>query len=243
MPMRKLFITGTNTGVGKTLASALLCRELIRQGYSVGYVKPVQTGCFERNGDFIAPDEEYVKLVCGEKIKTFCPVKFKLPASPHLSAAEEGITLDPEKLIHDIESFSNSEDFDFVIIEGAGGISVPLTLEFDMAGLCKALNAEMIVVTTTALGTLNHTKLTLEYAESRDLACRVIISGCSEDPDIIAKDNIQLISKMFAGKVMFQIPEVAGLNTESSEVIKLPEVRFDEEFISRRDAESQRKSL
>ena len=118
---------------------------------------------------------------------------------------------------------------------------MPLTLEFDMADLCKALNAEMIVVTTTALGTLNHTKLTLEYAESRELECRVIISGCSENADVIEKDNIQLISKMFAGKVMFQIPEITGLDTESSDVIKLPEVRLDEDFISRRVAESQRK--
>ena len=223
--MRKLFITGTNTGVGKTLASALLCRELASQGKNVAYVKPVQTGCFVRDGEFIAPDVEFVKQVCGDAVKTFCPVKFKLPASPHLSAAQENTEVDCEKLIQDITKFSQSEEFDYLIIEGAGGITVPITLDFNMMDLCKAFDCELLVVTTTLLGTLNHTLLTLEYAKSQGYDSSIIISGCSDNPDVIEKDNIELISEMVDGRVLFQIPQINGLDTESSESIILPEIK------------------
>ena len=155
--MKKLFITGTNTGVGKTLASALLCRELTGKGHKVAYVKPVQTGCFFKGEDFVAPDVEFVELVCGTSVQTYCPVKFKLPASPHLSATEENSYIHQEDLLQKINAFIESSSFDYVIIEGAGGITVPLNAEFDMMDLCKTTNAELIVVTTTLLGTLNHT--------------------------------------------------------------------------------------
>ena len=222
--MRKFFITGTNTGVGKTLASALLCRELASQGKKVAYVKPVQTGCFIRNGEFIAPDIEFVKLVCGNALDTFCRLKFKLAASPHLSASEEGSAIDCEKLIQDIKEFSCTKEFDFLVIEGAGGITVPLTPGFGMIDLCKAMDCGLLVVTTTQLGTLNHTKLTLDYAKSHGFDSSIIISGCSENPDVIEKDNIKLISEMVGGRVLFKIPQLDGLDTESSESIILPEI-------------------
>ena len=224
--MRKLFITGTNTGVGKTLASALLCRDLMSRGNKVAYIKPVQTGCIEKGDELLAPDVEFVKLICGEEISTFCPIKFKLPASPHLSAAVESSDIDVEKLLADIDRFCSSASFDVVIIEGAGGITVPITLEFNMMDLCTRNQAELIVVTTTALGTLNHTKLTLDYAKAHGFEASVIVSGCTESPDIIEEDNIKLISEMVNQRVLAKIPFLTGLDTESDQQIILPQVQF-----------------
>ena len=204
------------------MASALLCRELISQDNKVAYVKPVQTGCFMKDGELAAPDLEFVKMICGDELDYFCPVKFKLPASPHLSADEEGSYINQEELLQKIKIFCENDSYDFVIIEGAGGITVPLNPEFDMMDLCKAVNAELIVVTTTQLGTLNHTKLTLEYAKSHGFESSVIISGCSNKPGIIEKDNIKLISEMVDGRVLFQIPQIEGLDTESPEEVQLP---------------------
>lgn len=225
--MKTLFITGTNTGVGKTLASALLCRELSRES-KVAYIKPVQTGCIESGQELLAPDVEFVKLICGNKISTFCPVKYKLPASPHLSAAEENSRIDEETLVKDIEAFCKADSYDFVIIEGAGGITVPLNSEFDMLDLCKRFTSEVIIVTTTQLGTLNHTKLTIEYAKSHGIECSVIISGCSGNPGVIEKDNIKLISEMVDGRVLFKIPDIEGLDTESDTMVSLPSIKLNQ---------------
>jgi len=224
--VKKLFITGTNTGVGKTLASALLCKDLISKGHKVAYLKPVQTGCFEKDGKLLAPDVVFVEVVCGSDITAHCPVHFKLPASPHLSAAVENTSIETDELLASIETFCSSEDFDYVIIEGAGGITVPLNSELDMMKLCLETKAELIVVTTTTLGTLNHTKLTLEYAKSHGLEASIIISGCSDNPHIIEEDNIKLISEMVDGRILAKIPQIDGLDTEADLNVTLPQVKF-----------------
>lgn len=229
--MKTLFISGTGTGVGKTLASALLCRELINQGYKVGYMKPVQTGCIEKGGKLVSPDAEFVRMVCGEELPICCPYSLKLPASPHLAAKQEGIRIMPLTIANTLAHFSESESFDYVIAEGAGGISVPLNDKLDMAGLCKMLNAELILVTTTSLGTLNHTKLTVEYARQHDLECSVIISGCTENPGLIEEDNINYIAEMVEGRVLFKIPYILGVNTESSSSVTLPNIKLDQRLI------------
>lgn len=225
--MKTLFITGTNTGIGKTVASALLCRELLSQGFKVGYMKPVQTGCIEKDGKLVSPDAEFVKMVCGSDLAYCCPYSLKLPASPHLAAEQEGIYIMPLTICNTLTQFSESGSFDYVITEGAGGLSVPLNNDLDMAGLCKMIHGELILVTTVELGTLNHTKLTIEYAKSHGLECSVIISGCRENPDVIEADNIKLITEMVEGRVLFKIPYIDGLDTESEKVIDLPEVKLN----------------
>ncbi|MCM8539332.1 MAG: dethiobiotin synthase [Lentisphaeraceae bacterium] len=220
--MKTLFITGTDTGVGKTLASAILCRELMSQGYKVGYMKPVQTGCYEVDGQLVSPDAEFVKLFCGNDLPICCPYTLKLPASPHLAAAQEDVQIMTLTIANSLAQFSESKEFDYIIAEGAGGLAVPLNDDLDMAGLCTLLQGELILVTSTALGTLNHTKLTVEYAKSHELECSVIISGCSENPDIIEEDNIKLITEMVEGRVIAKIPYVDGLDTESKSSVKIP---------------------
>jgi len=229
--MKTLFISGTGTGVGKTLASALLCRELMNQGYKVGYMKPVQTGCLEKEGRLVSPDAEFVSMVCGQDLPVCCPYSLKLPASPHLAAKQEGVQITPLTIANTLAHFSESESFDYVVAEGAGGISVPLNDKLDMAGLCKLLNGELILVTTTSLGTLNHTKLTVEYARLHELESSVIISGCTENPGIIEEDNIKYISEMVEERVLFKIPYILGVNTESSSAVTLPNIKLNPRLI------------
>ena len=225
--MKNLFITGTDTGVGKTLASALICRELMSQGYKVGYMKPVQTGCIEKNGELISPDAEFVKKICGEELQYCSPYSLKLPASPHLASEQEGIHIKPLTIFNTLNQFSESGSFDYIVTEGAGGLAVPLNKDMDMAGLCKMLFGQLIVVSTVKLGTLNHTKLTLEYAKSHGLECSVVINGCTAKPDVIEQDNIKLISKMFDGKVLCKIPYFEGLDTESEADLELPVISLN----------------
>jgi dethiobiotin synthetase len=93
-----------------------------------------------------------------------------------------------------------------------------------MADLCLLLGAEPIVVTRSGLGTLNHTYLTFEYAKSRKLKPALIISGVNEDPSVIERDNIKRISNMADGRVLFTIPQLENLDTETCLADELPEV-------------------
>ncbi len=214
--MKIYFISGTDTGVGKTLASAILCRHLLKLG-KTAYVKPVQTG-----GAMI--DAAFVNSVCTGDLLTFCPVSFQLPASPHLAAAEEGCKIDEEKLVADIKEFAKESNIDYLVVEGAGGLSVPLHDECDMAKICQMLEGELVVVTRSGLGTLNHTFLTVNYAKSLGLKSSLIISGCSKGPDVIEADNIKRVSDMVDGRVLFCIPVLENLDTEECIFGDIPEV-------------------
>jgi dethiobiotin synthetase len=215
--MKVYFITGTDTGVGKTLAAALLCRSLSKTGKKTAYVKAVQTG----GEDF---DVNFVQKVCGEDFLCFCPLTFALPASPHLAAAQEGKEIDVPTLVRSIKVFSEENELDYLVVEGAGGISVPLNDQWDMAGLCQLLGGEAVIVTRPGLGTLNHTYLTVEYAKLKYLQPSLIISGCHSAPDLIEQDNLKRLSQMVEDRALFQIPEVKDLDTEECQYDELPDM-------------------
>ena len=90
-----------------------------------------------------------------------------------------------------------------------------------MIDLCRMLKAELIIVARAGLGTLNHTFLTIEYAKSHNLTCSVIISGCSENPDIIEQDNIVQIREMAGGRLIGCIPVLEGVDTERPEAVEI----------------------
>ena len=217
--MKVYFISGTDTGVGKTLVSALFCRFLIKQGNKTAYVKPVQTGDVS--------DAAFVQKVCGEELQSFTARHYELPASPHLSAPLEDKKVVLNDVVNDIQKFASEISPDVLVLEGAGGLSVPLNEKEDMIDLCKAFNAELIIVSRAGLGTLNHTFLTLNYARQYGLNPSVIISGCSSDADIIEKDNINMIRQMSDGRLIGLVPIIAGVDTEEMVISDLPEISFN----------------
>ena len=221
--MRKLFISGTDTGVGKTLASGLLCKFLLEQGYKVTYYKPVQTGAEEVDGRLISVDTEYVKSVCSEELQIIEPLMFRLPASPHLAAAEEDLSIDLDAIVSKVKAVN---DVDFLIIEGAGGLAVPFNDEVDMAELCKRFGAELVLVCRAGLGTLNHTFLSVEYASKFGLNPMIIVSGCSSDPDVIEDDNLKMMAAKVDGRLIGKIPFTEGLDTEEFSGTNIPAVEF-----------------
>ena len=222
--MRILFVTGTDTGVGKTLAAALLCKSLLQQGHKVGYYKPVQTGAEERVGELVSVDTEFVKSICSTDLKIIAPLMFKLPASPHLAAECEGTQIDTESLVQKAKEVTG---VDFLVVEGAGGVAVPFHDDCDMTQFCQALGAEMILVTRANLGTLNHTFLAVDYVEKHGATPSVIISGCHESPDLIEEENLKMISRRVAGRILAKIPFVEGRDTEDFSGANVPAVKFD----------------
>jgi dethiobiotin synthetase len=190
--VQTLFITGTDTGIGKTFASAQIACDLIKQGKKVAYYKPIQTGCTEKDltGNWLAPDVEFVKERCPQAI-TKCSYALELPATPSLAAQKENIEIDFGKIKKDLAYLQAQADF--VLVEGAGGLFVPVTQNKTIADLIKYLELPTLLVSANKLGTINQTCLSINYAKSKE---------------------INLIGFTFSGLTdEFTLPEVAESNT------------------------------
>lgn len=150
-----IFVTGIGTGVGKTLVSAILTRAL-----EADYWKPVQAG-FEEG-----TDSEYMKAAIDGTDSTIHPevYKLRLPASPHIAARQEGVHISIEKICASIPVINRN-----LIIEGAGGLMVPLNGTAFVADLIKALNAKVILVSRNYLGSINHSLLTAKVCRDMNL--------------------------------------------------------------------------
>lgn len=167
MPKNKvIFITGTDTGVGKTITTLCLGVLLKSKGHKVGVMKPVQ--CAGKDAAFLKKSlgiEDDLGL-----INPFCAPE---PLSPHLAFRRSGITFDERKVQSVLEQLQVRHDI--MLVEGAGGLMVPLKQGYDNADLIRDLKAEMIIVARLGLGTINHTLLTVNEAKRRGLKIRGII--------------------------------------------------------------------
>lgn len=160
--MRKIFVTGIGTGVGKTVVSAVLVQAL-----KADYWKPIQTGM-----EF-GTDSERIKLLSNNEKSVFHPERycFKAPIAPHASAKAENTYID-------LDCINLPETNNTLIIEGAGGLLVPLNEKHFMVDLIKKFDAEVVLVVQNYLGSINHTLLTIEAMKNRNLnILGIIISG------------------------------------------------------------------
>ncbi|MCS0823949.1 dethiobiotin synthase [Cytobacillus firmus] len=203
--MKSLFITGTDTDAGKTTAAALLIAFLTKRGTQVAAYKPVQSGAEIINGKLSAPDVEFYKLANPELTASYTYL-FKKPCSPHLAAREEGKEIDVNKIIEHYEQLS--EDNDFVLMEGAGGVIVPLRDDgYNMLNLMKDLDVPVVIVARTGVGTINHTTLTAERLIQEGVDVKgIIMNQMSIGDTKIEQDNIQMIELMTKLPVIGMIP-------------------------------------
>lgn len=191
-----VFITGIGTEVGKTVCSAILTKY-----FNAEYCKPVQSG------DLDFSDSMKIKSWAGEE--TIChpeTYRLKLAASPHQSAREEGITID-------LNNFKLPETHNNVIVEGAGGLMVPLNDEDLMIDLIQKLNVPVAMVVKNYLGCINHTLLSLTALEQKKVKLKYIVLNGNFPPDterIILK-NIQPETKII------RIPFLSEITNENIE--------------------------
>ncbi|MEW6473394.1 MAG: dethiobiotin synthase [Actinomycetota bacterium] len=198
------FVTGTDTGVGKTVASAALCRAEREAGRTVLYAKPVQTGVQRAEPG----DAAFVAAAAGVPVVE-C-LRFPDPLAPAVAAQRVGAAIDVDALLADLEKAGDG--FDRVVVEGAGGLLVPLTDDVTMADLADRLGAGLVVVTRPSLGTLNHTALTLEAARARALPVDgLVISGWPAEPGVTEETNLERLAAM--APVLGLLPAYPGLDT------------------------------
>ncbi|MFH1095953.1 MAG: dethiobiotin synthase [Candidatus Desantisbacteria bacterium] len=181
--MRSVFVTGTDTGVGKTVVAGGLAGVWHRKGYNVGVMKPVATGGILINGEITSPDLLFLQAAIGnvsrdEKALTM-PYCLKTPAAPAIAAEVEGIEIIPEKIIEAYSILSNRHEI--MVVEGIGGLLVPITYNYLVANLVRDLQLPLLIVTSSRLGTINHTLLTIKCAQSYGLSIAGIIINMLPD--------------------------------------------------------------
>jgi dethiobiotin synthetase len=184
----KIFISGTNTNIGKTLVSAWLC---LHTNY--GYFKPVQTGD-EIDSDLIAKLSHKTNIYPER-------YKFTLPRSPHQAANYENEEIDLNKII--------LPDVKNLIVEGAGGLLVPLNQKHFIIDLITLLNLPIILVTNCLLGTINHTLLSIEAIKHRNLNLLGVISTGQYD-----KQNLESIEHFGKTKILAHLPFIENINND-----------------------------
>jgi len=166
---RAIFVTGTDTGVGKTLFAAGLVRLALRRGLVVKPLKPVETGCAIRSGMLYPEDGAFLVEASENRVSLdeCTPFRFSLPASPYRAAALEGKRLFASDLVEHV--LAVAETADLTVVEGAGGLMAPIDDDFMMIDLIERLGFPAILVARTRLGTINHTLLSVEALDRRGI--------------------------------------------------------------------------
>lgn len=179
--MKIVMVTGTDTGVGKTVATAALAVRWQHEGLRVGVYKAVQTGIPTTGSGPEPADVSEVHRLAGQKITVREGVRLPLPLAPVPAARDAGVALPPlTEHVANIRDLASTVDI--VLVEGSGGLLVELTFSGEtLADLCAAVYGELVLVARPALGTLNHTMLTLEAAHARGLRMAGLLLGSWPD--------------------------------------------------------------
>ncbi len=206
-------ITGTDTGVGKTLITRALSCALKERGQKVGVMKPVETGCKTVGGRLTPADATLLKEAASSQIDldVINPFRFSLPLSPHLAAREAFSWIDIEKIVKYYQMIA--EGSDIVLVEGAGGLMAPISYKETIADIALALKIPVIIVAASRLGVLNHTLLTVRLAEELGLEVTgIIVNHTEAEPtDLSRAGNAEEIRKLLP-KTPFlgEIPYTTG---------------------------------
>jgi dethiobiotin synthetase len=200
--LQGLFIAGTGTGVGKTHASAFLLSFFKSTGAKILYYKPIQCG---------SPGDVAVVKKLAKHKDAACTYSFKTPSSPHFAFEKEKVKFDKNK----IKSFlaQAKKEYNFIVMEGAGGVRVPIARNFDMADLAKLSGFPVLLIASPELGTINHTLLSIDYLKSKSIPIKGFIFGWAEGVDFesdIVTDSAETIERIS------KVPFCGALSTKNS---------------------------
>lgn len=211
-----LFVTGTDTDVGKTIVTAALAATLRAEGLNTGVWKPIQSGSLLGSG---ATDAERLLKYTGidERPEAVAPFTFEEPLTPMLAAKHAGVTLSLKDLIAAGEPLIHR--YDQLFIEGAGGVAVPLTEDTLVIDLISELRIPALIIARSGLGTINHTLLTAAFLRQHAIPIVGVIMNDSEymeaHDDLSVGTNAELIERYGDLKVLGQFPRLHGeINTE-----------------------------
>jgi dethiobiotin synthetase len=246
MRIKSFFITGTDTGVGKTIVAGAIAAALRARGMKVGVMKPAETGCrdmtasevhrysdggragtgkFHSYGnakgaglDLYPRDAAFLKKVSASDtpLNIICPYRFREPLAPAIAAVRAGMKIDLKLIRKNFEIIRAESDA--VLVEGAGGLMVPLAGKKLYLDLAAELGIPLIIVARAGLGTINHTLLTVSAAGARKIEISAIIlnQGRKNKPDAASLTNPETIMRLCGIKRVFSLPFTPGIGREPS---------------------------
>lgn len=193
--MRGLFVTGTDTGVGKTILSAALLAAMVAAGESVRAHKPVVTGLDEPSEGDWPPDHVLLAAAAGMTPEEVSPLRYGPAVSPHLAARLVGEEIDPDSLVARARRAGEGEKL--LIVEGVGGLLAPLADNYAVRDFAVALGLPMLIAARPGLGTINHTLLTLEAARTVGVYVRaVVLTPWPAEPSVLERSNRETIARL-----------------------------------------------
>ncbi len=191
-----VMVVGTDTGVGKTIISAGLVTSLQDKGFDVGVMKPLESGAPSFESTIIPTDALYLKEISGvgDDLDLINPYCFKEPLAPGVAAQREGAEIDLQRIKELFDELKGRHDF--MVVEGVGGLLVPIGKEILLPQLIKLLDLPLLLVARSSLGTINHTLLSLFYCVKEGLdVVGLVVNKSTSDVDPSEESNPQVIAQ------------------------------------------------
>lgn len=195
-----ILVTGTDTGVGKTYASCLILRRLRSKGVDAGAMKPVEAGCEEGSSsveDLIPEDAIHLVNAAGvtDDLSLVAPCRFLTPVAPMVAAKEEDRQVDVEGMLRCYRELSSLHSF--LLVEGAGGILVPITRGYSFLDLWADMDLPVLVIAASKLGVINHSLLTLSAARDRGLkVAGLVLNNIDSRTDEARRTNFDALREL-----------------------------------------------
>jgi len=222
-----IFITGTDTGVGKTFIAAGLIKAMKEQGINVCPMKPVESGCSIKKGELVPEDAVRLIKVSGvnETLDAVNPYRLKHALAPSVAAEIEGVKIHRKKIVN--AYYRLLKKYDITIVEGAGGIMVPVYKKYLFLNLAMDLNLPLVVVSRPGLGTINHTLLTIDVARSRGLNILGVIINYADKAErgFSERTNPEVIKKLGRVPLLGIVPHI-GKNPSVSPLFAMIATRI-----------------
>lgn len=220
-----IFVTGTDTGVGKTVVAAALALVLRERGMKVGVMKPVATGCFGEGKRLISGDAVYLLEAAENEYPLLTnPLRFRNPLAPNIASIIEKKEVPIEKILKAYRELQRH--YDFIIVEGIGGLLVPITREYFVANLIREFDLPILIVARGGLGAINHTLLTVDAATIRGFEIRGIIFNRMPRVNFSIAEitNPKVIHDLTGIPILGTLPELEDVDVESCRFGSLREV-------------------
>ncbi len=221
-----LFIAGTGAGVGKTLIAGAIAKILTDNGQKVGVFKPIATGCNRHWEGLTSCDTEFLANCANSDLSfsTITPVGYITPAAPIVGAVQEGRPIDFDSIAAAYKDIC--ENSDIVIVEGIGGVRMPLTLEFDLLDLAVEFSLPVVVISRLGPGTINHTLMTIDCVRAAQLKIAgIVLNGYNALEETVAEETAgQIITQCSSVNVLCTVPfdETVDIEAQSPGEVIVP---------------------
>jgi|WetSurMetagenome_2_1015567.scaffolds.fasta_scaffold09346_2 dethiobiotin synthetase len=212
-----IFVTATDTGVGKTVVSAAIIRALKLSGVNAGCMKPIETGLVREAGKLVSADGALLRQAAemDDPIELVTPQRFETPLAPYIASTREGMSVNLESVFNAYERLSRK--YEFIVVEGVGGVMVPLLRRtgadsgyYYVIDLIKDLKLDAVVVARPLLGTINHTLLTVSRLLDEGITVAGVIISHTMPPmgSVAEETNIQAVNALCPVSVIAELPYI-----------------------------------